>query len=125
MLQWTFNEPGDYLVTLLATNSFGCTDTAQKKITIVEGLLFPNSFSPNDDGINDELSFTNSGLQNFSVVIFDRWGTIVFETTFSKLSWNGRDVGGKLLPAGTYFYLLNASSSKNKYEKRGAISLFY
>ena len=125
VLQWTFNEPGDYLVTLLATNSFGCTDTAQKKITIVEGLLFPNSFSPNDDGINDELSFTNSGLQNFSVVIFDRWGTIVFETTFSKLSWNGRDVGGKLLPAGTYFYLLNASSSKNKYEKRGAISLFY
>jgi gliding motility-associated-like protein len=125
VLQWTFNEPGDYLVTLLATNNFGCTDTAQKKITIVEGLLFPNSFSPNDDGINDELSFTNSGLQNFSVVIFDRWGTIVFETTFSKLSWNGRDVAGKLLPAGTYFYLLNASSSENKYEKRGAISLFY
>ncbi len=125
VLNWTFDEPGDYLVTLFATNNFGCTDTAQKKITIVEGLLFPNSFSPNDDGINDELSFTNSGLQNFSLVIFDRWGTIVFETTFSKLSWNGRDVAGKLLPAGTYFYLLKASSGENKYEKRGAISLFY
>jgi len=125
VLNWTFNEPGDYLLTLFATNNFGCTDTSQKKITIVEGILFPNSFSPNDDGINDELSFTNSGLKNFSVVIFDRWGTIVFETTFSKLSWNGRDVAGKLLPAGTYFYLLKASSSENKYEKRGAISLFY
>ena len=125
VFQWTFNEPGTYIVTLFAINNFGCTDTSQKIIKIEEGLLFPNSFSPNDDGINDELSFTNSGLQNFSVVIFDRWGTIVFETTFSKLSWNGRDVAGNLLPAGTYFYLLNATSSENKYEKRGAISLIY
>jgi len=125
IFQWTFNEPGDYIVTLFVSNNYGCIDTAQKKISIVEGLLFPNSFSPNDDGINDELSFTNSGLQNFSVVIFDRWGTIVFETTFPKLNWNGRDAAGELLPAGTYFYVLKASSSENKYENRGAISLFY
>jgi gliding motility-associated-like protein len=125
ILQWAFSQPGEYLITLFATNNFGCTDTAQKKITIEEGIVFPNTFSPNGDGINDELSFTNSGMQNFSIRIFDRWGTLVFETNFSKLNWNGRDIAGELVPAGTYFYLLNAVSEKTKYEKRGSVSVYY
>ena len=125
VLLWTFDSPGEYLITLLVTNNEGCSDTAQKKITITEGVIFPNAFSPNGDGINDALTFTNSGLENFSVIIFDRWGTVVFETNFPKLNWNGRDVSGELVPAGTYFYLLAANSSKNKYEKRGSISIYY
>jgi gliding motility-associated-like protein len=123
--KWTFDEPGNYTITLFTTNSFGCTDTAQKIIYIDEGIIFPNSFSPNSDGINDVLEFKNSGIGEYSLFIYDRWGSVVFESRFSKLSWNGRTVSGDLVPAGTYFYVIKAAIKENKIEKRGTVSIYY
>ena len=120
----TFTEPGTYPVVLTVRNSFGCIDTAQSEVQVYEGLQLPNAFSPNGDGINDELLFLNSGIQAYSLSIFDRWGVPVFETNASKLSWDGRMSNGEKAPAGTYFIVLKASSANTTYEKRGSITLF-
>ncbi len=120
-----FEAPGLYEVLLTVTSNEGCVDTASQTIEIVEGFIFSNVFTPNGDGINDELKFPNSGLSEFSLSIFSRWGNEVFNSEFSKESWDGRDFSGNLVPAGTYFYILQAKSGSKDYSKQGSLQVYY
>jgi gliding motility-associated-like protein len=120
-----FNRPGIYNVLLTVNNEFGCIDTASGMIEVIEGMEFPNTFSPNGDGINDELVLMNSGIKEFSLHVYDRWGNPVFECNASKLSWDGRTSSGVLVSPGTYFLVLNAASILKNYEKRFSVSVFY
>ncbi len=58
-----------------------------------ENLIYiPNSFSPNDDGINDEFKIFAANeveISNFEIKIFNRWGALVFESNDIEVSWNG------------------------------------
>lgn len=120
-----FEEPGLYNVLLTVNNEYGCIDTASGMIEIIEGMEFPNSFSPNGDSVNDELVLMNSGIKEYSLHIYDRWGNPVFESKASKLSWDGRTSSGALVNPGTYFLVLNAASIMKNYEKRFTVSVFY
>jgi gliding motility-associated-like protein len=63
-----------------------------------------SGFSPNGDGINDK--FVIEGIQKYPenrVLIFNRWGNLVYATRTQTESWNGF-VAGKLAPAGRYSY---------------------
>ncbi len=77
------------------------------------GVLIPNGFSPNGDGINEYFVINNlENYQNNTIVIMNRWGNKVFEATPYKNDWNGTNqygigVGGEKLPEGTYFYILD------------------
>ncbi|MEX1188366.1 MAG: gliding motility-associated C-terminal domain-containing protein [Bacteroidia bacterium] len=124
-LSLRFETPGIYSVLLTAISDEGCIDTASVALEVIEGFIFSNVFSPNGDGINDELKLPNSGLLEFSLKVFSRWGNEVYNSQFSKLSWDGRDSSGNLVPAGTYFYLLEAKSSSNDYSKRGSLQVMY
>ncbi len=124
ILKHAFHEPGIYPILLTVVNSFGCIDTASASVEVIEGMQFPNTFSPNGDGVNDELFLMNSGIQEYGLQIFDRWGTLIFETQSSKLSWDGKTSSGEKAPAGTYFLVLSAKTSKTVYEKRTTITLF-
>lgn len=120
-----FDNPGIYNVLLTVNNEFGCIDTFSGLIEVIEGMEFPNSFSPNGDGVNDELVLMNSGIKAYSLHIYDRWGNPVFESNASKLSWDGRTSSGVLVNPGTYFLVLNAASMLKNYEKRFSVSVFY
>lgn len=120
-----FENPGIYNVLLTVNNEFGCIDTARGFVEVIEGMEFPNSFSPNGDGVNDELVLMNSGIKEFSLSVYDRWGNPVFESNAAKLSWDGRTSSGVLVNPGTYFLVLNAASMMKNYEKRFAVSVFY
>lgn len=75
-------------------------------------VYVPNSFSPNGDGINDVWEI--EGLENFpkyNLKIFDRWSSLVYETTDNIKMWNGRSnvefvSNSGDVPEGTYFYIL-------------------
>jgi len=120
-----FDNPGIYNVLLTANNEFGCIDTARCVVEVIEGMEFPNSFSPNGDGVNDELVLMNSGIKEYSLHVYDRWGNPVFESNASKLSWDGRTSSGVLVNPGTYFLVLNAASMMKNYEKRFSVLVFY
>jgi gliding motility-associated-like protein len=75
--------------------------------------FIPEGFSPNDDSINDW--FNIQGLYdiflNHELIIYNRYGVMIFEGN-NATPWNGRSNRGlnnlgKLLPSGTYFYILN------------------
>jgi gliding motility-associated-like protein len=120
-----FDNPGIYNVLLTVNNEFGCIDSASGMIEVLEGMEFPNAFSPNGDGVNDELVFMNSGIKEYSLHVYDRWGNPVFESNASKLSWDGRTSSGVLVSPGTYFLVLNAATILKNYEKRFSVSVFY
>ena len=64
----------------------------------------PNSFSPNGDGINDELQLlTDCELAFFEMEIYDRWGSLVFSTTDVQQAWDGT-TNGELLQTGVYLW---------------------
>lgn len=73
-------------------------------------LPVPDAFSPNGDGVNDffDIKFAEQEYPNYSVEIFNRWGTKVFTANASNL-WDGTSKSGsdQELPAGVYFYILN------------------
>ncbi|MBX7201552.1 MAG: gliding motility-associated C-terminal domain-containing protein [Bacteroidia bacterium] len=67
----------------------------------------PDSFSPNNDGVNDEFRpYPYAFIAGVRMKIFNRWGIEVFETTNPEIKWTGRAKnGGLLLPDGVYFYV--------------------
>lgn len=52
-------------------------------------LFVPNSFTPDGDGINDSFSVVTANLSEFDMIIYDRWGEIIFETDNVKGAWDG------------------------------------
>jgi gliding motility-associated-like protein len=99
-------------------NGIVCADTMKLPIHVIAGgaLKIPNAFTPNVNGPNsghEDLNFTNDvflpimeGVEEFTMQIFDRWGTLVFESKDKTIGWNGYDRNGRLMPAGVYVFKL-------------------
>ena len=93
------NEEGKFDVKLIATNSYGCTDTMMKNNyigTFKEGYVYlPSAFSPNSNGKNDDFkpSLYNVKPDQYVFRIFNRWGELVFETTDMTEAWDGTHNG--------------------------------
>lgn len=71
-------------------------------------LVIPNCFTPNGDGYNERFNIVSGNLSSFSMLIFNRWGQLLFETEDINKGWDGK-VNGRLCPIGTYFYLIKFS----------------
>lgn len=101
-----YTEPGQYFVTLIATNDNGCHGRAIHGpfIVMTPELFIPNVFSPNDDGINDLFLPQYTGHQPFNLQIYDRWGVLIFETRNKTQGWNGKDMKGMDVVEGVYYY---------------------
>ncbi|MEM9991543.1 MAG: gliding motility-associated C-terminal domain-containing protein, partial [Bacteroidota bacterium] len=79
-------------VTVAATSGCGETVTASVEIEECEICSFyvPNTFSPNGDLINDEFVVsTNCEVTNYQLKIFDRWGSLMFESNDTNAAWDG------------------------------------
>ncbi len=104
-----FQDTGVYDVLLLATSSNGCTDTIIRKVDVVPiaSMQFPNAFTPNGDGKNDLFrgKGSTSLINNFEMVIYDRWGKIVYSSNEPTAGWNGKlnNIGANL-PPGVYMF---------------------
>ena len=121
---------GTYPVTLISESVNGCIDTLTQNLIINSELLWyvPNSFSPNEDGINDiwKPIGDTQDLNDFRLSIFNRWGEQMFFTTDYTKGWNGTDSGsGYYVDAGVYTYLIKFSSitTEEKFEITGYITV--
>jgi gliding motility-associated-like protein len=100
----SFPDTGAITATIIVTTELGCKDTLTIPIQIIDKPFVPNVFSPNGDGKNDffVIPFL-SGYPENQVVVYSRWGKVVYEGTNYKSDWNGDNV-----PSGTYFYVVSA-----------------
>jgi len=72
--------------------------------------VFPNVFTPNGDGRNDELlPFPVRAIDSVEFTVFNRWGGVVFETADPFIQWKGENMeSGELVSDGVYFYVVRA-----------------
>jgi gliding motility-associated-like protein len=121
-------EAGEYEVTLITTSEFGCIDTStQIVIVLPEVLLYaPNTFTPDDDEFNQDWGIHISGVDiyNFELLIFNRWGQIIWESHDPAASWDGT-YNGEYVQQGTYTWTIEAKDlvNDNKYEFNGFINV--
>jgi gliding motility-associated-like protein len=98
-------EEGWYAVEVISGE---CTTRDSVLITGGEdraGLYIPNSFTPNDDGINDLFRAIGSDITEFELRIFNRWGEEIRAMSDPAEAWDGR-YGGEPVPVGVYTYRL-------------------
>ncbi|MEZ5070563.1 MAG: gliding motility-associated C-terminal domain-containing protein [Bacteroidales bacterium] len=87
-------------------------------------LVFPNVFTPNADGLNDVIDLETDGSTRYSLTVFTRTGTRVYFSDSPRVFWDGKDSGGRDLPSGIYYYVLEAGESDPPVRQTGFIHLF-
>jgi len=118
-----YNIPGDYVVTLIASNG-GCRDSVSDTVFVTQNIFIPNVFTPNGDGVNDVFHVTIGGMQSYYIEIFNRWGEKLFEADSPQIDWDGRSNGGVAESAGTYYYEITATDYTGKVLKfKGPLEL--
>ncbi len=100
-----YDLPGQYVVTLIATNELGCTDTISKIITIQEEywVYVPNTFTPDGNEFNNTFTASTIKIKELTIWIYNRWGENVFKSNEVNFVWDGT-FKGFLVPDGTYTY---------------------
>ncbi len=108
---------GNYLIELIITTSEGCSDSTLKIVVVKDQLLVyvPNCFTPDGDEFNNTFfPVISAGVNedNFSFLIFNRWGELIFESKNMRIGWDGTYMN-KLVENGTYTWLLEYSLEEN------------
>ena len=70
-------------------------------------IYIPNTFTPNGDGMNDTFGVSGEAIKDFNMIIYNRWGQMIFETSDANIQWDGTYDGQKA-PQGAYAYTLTA-----------------
>jgi len=73
---------------------------------------YVNTFTPNGDGVNDYFELESEGLTEFSVVVLNPAGDVVFKSEETNFRWDGRDMrSGEIVDSGTYMYMVSAKDA--------------
>lgn len=122
------SEPGNYDVCLIASNANQCIDTLCETVVIDDEffIFVPNAFSPNGDGVNEIFyPIVNSyNKSNFELLIFNKWGAVIFESDNPNDGWNGTHQSVPV-KEDTYIWKINAESETDGLKKSftGHVSL--
>jgi gliding motility-associated-like protein len=119
--QHKYTDDGIFTIILRAENENGCVDTLRvdNAVSVQKGgqVLIPNAFSPSTfgpsggqsgGGKNDVFLPLMRGVVEFEMLIFNRWGELLFRTSDPEIGWDGY-YQGKLCPQDVYVYKLSAA----------------
>ena len=115
-------DEGSYVVTLVASSPLGCTDVATATINVKEELVFyvPNTFTPDNDDYNEVFKpvfYSGFDPYDFSLLIFNRWGEIVFESRNAEVGWDGSYGSNneiEMVQDGTYTWVIRYRITETK-----------
>ncbi len=113
------------LTLLLLFTCFGAVE-AKAQTTAKDSIALPNVFTPNYDGVNDVFRPVVSFEQPYffyHMIIYDRYGLLVFESDRLNLSWDGRTTAGEPCSQGTYFCTLRCKLNDEDIELKGFVYL--
>lgn len=123
-----YGDTGSYVVELLVISDHGCRDSTFKVIHIDDdyAIYVPNAFSPNADGTNDIFKAVGSGVKDFKMYIFDRWGNQVFFSDNIDKGWDGtfQSRGTEIVQEDVYVWKIEARTiHSDKRLLSGTVSL--
>ncbi|NQU87957.1 MAG: gliding motility-associated C-terminal domain-containing protein [Mariniphaga sp.] len=107
----TYYDLGEYNPQLITETKFGCLDTTEFLIKVLPFSVFtPNAFKPDSD-IPENKYFMPVGIgadpTRFYIIIFDRWGQVIFESDNPENKWDGKTKNEALAPMGNYVWTSN------------------
>jgi gliding motility-associated-like protein len=116
---YTFKDTGFVSLQLIVGTTFSCNDTIQKSIYVEPFISYflPTSFSPNYDGLNDEFAGIgySESMKDFTILISNRWGEIVFQSKNPAFTWNGKmNNVGRDLQEGVYNCIVRYTTFRNE-----------
>jgi gliding motility-associated-like protein len=125
-----FPGAGTYYVTLYMYNG-QCVDSIRRGpivIAPVDGSFIPSAFTPNGDGVNDQFYFPALGYQDYELLIYNRWGQLVFHKKLGETRyWDGYEEGPgprRPAPEGVYVYVFKGIKDNGERESfTGTITL--
>jgi gliding motility-associated-like protein len=101
-------NPNRTTVYTVTATTGGCSSTAVVRVEVdCSSVFIPNSFTPNGDGINDYFQVVANGVEDFEIVVCNRWGEVVYRSIDPEEKWTG----GKdsfFVPDGVYTYRVKA-----------------
>ncbi|MBV6645373.1 MAG: PKD domain-containing protein [Cyclobacteriaceae bacterium] len=139
-----YTDEGEYDVSLIATNDLGCVDTLAVRTAVIAKkggqVRSPNAFTPSPDGpstsvgstpgngggnptFNDIFLPQAEGVVDFAMLIYNKWGQLIFKSENQQTGWDGY-FDGKLMPADVYVYRLELTySNGEKVVRLGDVTL--
>ncbi len=124
---YAYSDTGIYQIVMVAANEHQCTDSAYGEVHVGGAftIYIPNAFSPNNDGRNDVFSVNGIGINNLQMLIFDRWGNLVFNQTSDNPAWEGMNMfNNSLCQQGVYVYKVIVKNIFDKQEEfKGTVTL--
>jgi gliding motility-associated-like protein len=107
--------PTDNITYTLTVVSSSCgTTTSQVFVRVYKKITIPNTFSPNNDGVNDVWNIKELfTYPDCALMVYNRYGQQVFQSTGYTNPWDGTYKGSPL-PAGTYYYILDLKNNTPK-----------
>jgi gliding motility-associated-like protein len=124
---WT-DSNATYTITVVETSQFGCIGQPQTFTVTIRGcsfFYFPNSFTPNGDNINEIFNiegYNLSSLQDYTLLIFNRWGQEIFTSSSVDKGWDGI-YNQQLCKQDVYVYKCFFRKEGKNYEKIGQVNL--
>ncbi len=121
-----YTDTGHYTVKATAFNKYSCYEEAYDKVYHADTFMcfIPNAFTPNRDNLNEAFKPVMSFCKSYEITIYNRWGEIVYEASYTAGStpppaWNGADY-----PSETYLYILSAKDGDNyRHTYKGTVIL--
>ncbi len=121
---YDFMEEGTYEIFLSLTHESGCVDSISRSIPVYRELKPPNVFSPNGDMKNDYFEVATHGDYLYTFRVFSRSGTQVHFSESNKIIWDGRTSGGREVPGGVYFYVIESKDTPTETQVSGFVHLY-
>jgi gliding motility-associated-like protein len=120
----TYDVNRPQTISLTVTDANGCQ--AMQDIKVAEkcaNIYIPNTFTPNNDGIND--TWAIEGLENDQTVlvrVYNRYGTQIYQSRGYNIPWDGK-YADKKIAAGVYYYIITAKNGTQKFS--GSLTIIY
>lgn len=122
-----YTELGTYDISLIATTAHGCIDslTLYQEVEIIGAgeIAFPNAFTPNNDGLNDTFRPVSQGVIKYELLVYNRWGELIFTTKDLSAGWDGT-VKGKEAKPDVYVWKAEGNFTNGRsFEMAGDVTL--
>lgn len=122
-----YTDLGFYDVGLTVTSAHGCVDSLLKveevEVLGAGTIKFPNAFTPNGDGLNDVFRPVSEGVIKYELLVYTRWGELIFTTKDLNAGWDGK-INGELAKPDVYVWKAEGKFTNGRaFELAGDVTL--
>jgi len=122
-----YTDLGFYNIGLTVTTYHGCVDSLLKveevEVLGAGEITFPNAFTPNGDGLNDVFRPVSEGVIKYELLLYTRWGELIFTTKDLNAGWDGK-INGELAKPDVYVWKAEGKFTNGRaFELAGDVTL--